>query len=176
MRSTAKAVIFGIVYGISGFGLGENLEISSKEAKEFINKYYELYPGVKKYMDSIVEEAYKNGYVKTMLKRKRVIPELNASNFMVRQAGERIALNTPIQGTSADIIKKAMVEIDRKFMEENIQTKMVLQVHDELIFDVVEEEKEKVEQIVKDIMINTVKLSVPLKVSVDYGTDWYETK
>lgn len=176
MRSTAKAVIFGIIYGISGFGLGENLEISSKEAKEFINKYYELYPSVKKYMDSIIESAYANGYVKTLFKRKRVIPELNSATYMVRLAGERIALNTPIQGTSADIIKKAMIEIDQKFTEENIKTKMVLQVHDELIFDVVASEKEKVEEIVKNIMINTVALKVPLKVSADYGTDWYETK
>ena len=176
MRSTAKAVIFGIVYGISGFGLGENLEISSKEAKQFINKYYELYPGVKKYMDSIIEEAYSKGYVRTLFNRKRVIPELTSTNFMVRNSGERIALNTPIQGTSADIIKKAMVEIARKFKEENIKTKMVLQVHDELIFDVISEEKEKVEKIVKDIMINTIHLDVPLKVSADYGTDWYETK
>lgn len=176
MRSTAKAVIFGIVYGISGFGLGENLEISSKEAKEFINKYYELYPGVKKYMDNIVEEAYQKGYVKTLFMRKRVIPELNNANFMVRQAGERIALNTPIQGTSADIIKKAMVEIASEFKKQNIKSKMILQVHDELIFDIVLEEKEKVEQVVKEIMTHTIELSVPLKVSADYGKNWYDTK
>ncbi len=176
MRGTAKAVIFGIVYGISGFGLGENLEISSKEAKQFINKYYELYPGVKKYMDSVVEQAYSKGYVRTLFNRKRVIPELTSTNFMVRNTGERIALNTPIQGTSADIIKKAMVEISKKFKQENIKSKMVLQVHDELIFDVIKEEEKKVEEIVKNIMINTIKLDVPLKVSADYGTDWYETK
>ena len=176
MRSTAKAVIFGIVYGISGYGLGENLEISSKEAKEFIEKYYELYPGVKKYMDDIVEEAKEQGSVRTLFNRRRVIPELDSPQYTVRQMGERIALNTPIQGTSADIIKKAMVEIARKFQEEKIQTKMVLQVHDELIFDVIESEKEKVEAIVKDIMTHTIKLSVPLKVSSDYGINWYDTK
>ena len=176
MRSTAKAVIFGIVYGISGYGLGENLEISPKEAKDFIEKYYELYPGVKKYMTEIVEEAKEEGAVRTLFKRRRVIPELDSPQYMVRQMGERIALNTPIQGTSADIIKKAMVEIARKFQEENIQTKMVLQVHDELIFDVVKEEKEKVESIVKDIMTHTITLSVPLKVSADYGINWYDTK
>lgn len=176
MRSTAKAVIFGIVYGISGYGLGENLEISSKEAKEFIEKYYELYPGVKKYMDDIVEEAKEQGSVRTLFNRRRVIPELDSPQYTVRQMGERIALNTPIQGTSADIIKKAMVEIARKFQEEKIQTKMVLQVHDELIFDVIESEKEKVEAIVKDIMTHTIKLSVPLKVSADYGINWYDTK
>ena len=176
MRSTAKAVIFGIVYGISGYGLGENLEISSKEAKEFIEKYYELYPGVKRYMEEIVKEAIETGAVRTLFKRRRVIPELNSPQYMVRQAGERIALNTPIQGTSADIIKKAMVEIAHKFKEENIQSKMVLQVHDELIFDIVKEEKEQVETIVKEIMTNTIHLSVPLKVSADYGVNWYDTK
>ena len=176
MRSTAKAVIFGIVYGISGFGLGENLEISAKEAKNFIDKYYELYPGVKRYMDKIVEEAYSEGSVRTLFKRRRVIPELNSPEYMVRQAGERIALNTPIQGTSADIIKKAMVEIFKKFQEENIRSKMVLQVHDELIFDIIKEEQEKVEEIVKDIMTHTISLKVPLKVSADYGENWYDTK
>ncbi len=176
MRSTAKAVIFGIVYGISGFGLGENLEISAKEAKNFIDKYYELYPGVKRYMERIVEEAYESGSVRTLFNRRRVIPELNSPEYMVRQAGERIALNTPIQGTSADIIKKAMVEIAKKFEEENIKSKMVLQVHDELIFDVVEEEQEQVEKIVKEIMTHTITLDVPLKVSADYGMNWYDIK
>ncbi len=176
MRSTAKAVIFGIVYGISGFGLGENLEISRKEATDFINKYYELYPGVKRYMEEIVEEAYEQGAVRTLWKRKRVIEELNNSNYMIRQSGERIALNTPIQGTSADIIKKAMVEIYQKFKKENIKSKMILQVHDELIFDVQKEEKEIVTKIVTETMTNVIKLKVPLKVSADFGTDWYETK
>ena len=176
MRSQAKAVIFGIVYGISGFGLGENLEINPKEAKKFIDKYYELYPGVKKYMDDIVKFAYENGYVKTLFNRKRVIDELSNSNFMIRQSGERIALNTPIQGTSADIIKKAMVEVYKKFKDNNIKSKMIIQVHDELIFDVKNSEKEKLEAIVKDTMENIIKLDVPLKVSADYGKNWYEAK
>ncbi len=176
MRSTAKAVIFGIVYGISGFGLGENLEISSKEAKIFINKYYELYPGVKEYMDNIIKTSYEKGSVRTLFNRKRVIAELNSSNYMVRQAGERIALNTPIQGTSADIIKKSMVEIYQKFKENNIKSKLVLQVHDELIIDLVTSEKEIVSKIVTDAMTSAIKLSVPLIVSNDYGTNWYETK
>lgn len=176
MRSTAKAVIFGIVYGISGFGLGENLSINPRDAKMFIDKYLELYPGVQKYMTEIVKEAKEEGCVYTLFKRKRNIPELSSKQFMVRNAGERIALNTPIQGTSADIIKKAMVEIDKEFDRLNIQSKMILQVHDELIFDIKIEEKEIVEQIVKDKMENVIKLSVPLKVSADYGTDWYETK
>jgi len=176
MRSTAKAVIFGIVYGISGFGLGENLEISSKEAKQFIEKYYELYPGVKRYMDEIVAEAYTEGCVRTLFNRKREIEELNSSNYMVRQAGERIALNTPIQGTSADIIKKAMIAIYEEFERQNIKSKLVIQVHDELIIDLVESEKELVTQIVTDKMVHAIELSVPLKVSSDYGKDWYETK
>lgn len=176
MRKTAKAVIFGIVYGISGFGLGENLEISPKEAKMFIDKYYELYPGVKNYMDNVIKDAKDKGYVRTLFNRKRVIDELNNSNFMVRQSGERIALNTPIQGTSADIMKIAMVEIYNAMKDNNLRSKMLLQVHDELIFDVINEEKELLESIVKDKMENCVKLDVPFKVSSDYGTDWYEAK
>jgi len=176
MRSTAKEVIFGIVYGISGFGLVENLEINPKEAKQFIDKYYELYPGVKRYMDNIVKEAYEEGSVRTLFNRKRTIDELTNKNFMIRSQGERIALNTPIQGTSADIIKKAMVEVYKAFKENNIKSKMILQVHDELIFDCIEEEKDKIVEIVKNIMENTIKISVPLKVSADFGRDWYEAK
>ena len=176
MRSSAKAVIFGIVYGISGFGLGENLEISPKEAKEFIDKYYELYPDVKRYMDDIVAEAYDQGYVTTLFKRKRVIDELKNTNYMIRQGGERIALNTPIQGTSADIIKKAMVEIHNEFKKEKIKSKMLLQVHDELVFDCLMDEQDKVQNIVKKIMENTIELKVPLKVSADFGKNWYEAK
>lgn len=175
-RRIAKSVIFGIVYGISGFGLGENIGVSSAEAKKFINKYYELYPGVKKYMDMIVKDAYECGYVRTLYKRKRVIDELFSSNFMVRQSGERIALNTPIQGTGADILKMAMVNIDKAFVNNKIKSKMLLQIHDELVFDVVESEKEKVVDIVKTIMESIVKLNVPLSVSSDFGTDLYETK
>ena len=176
MRKTAKAVIFGIVYGISGFGLGENLEIPAKEAKKFIEKYYELYPGVKRYMEKIVKEAYEVGSVRTLFNRKRTIDELNNKNYMIRQQGERIALNTPIQGTCADIMKKAMVGIYKTFKENNIQSKMLLQVHDELIFDVKKEEKDEVIRIVKDKMENAIKLDVPIKVSSDLGTNWYDTK
>ena len=175
-RSTAKAVIFGIVYGISGYGLGTDLGISTKEAAAFINKYYELYPGVKNYMDNIIKEAYEYGYVKTLYNRKRIIEELNNKNYMIRSAGERIALNTPIQGTAADIIKKAMVLIYLEFKKENIKSKMLLQVHDELVFDCLNEEKEKVLNIVKDKMENVIKLSVPIIISSDYGTNWYDAK
>lgn len=176
MRSTAKAVIFGIVYGISGFGLGENLNINPKEATKFIEKYYELYPGVKRYMDDIVKEAYETGSVRTLFNRKRTIEELNNSNYMIRSSGERIALNTPIQGTSADIIKKAMVLVYEEFKHQNIKSKMVLQIHDELVIDTITSEEEKVTAIVKDVMENVIKLSVPLKVGIARGKDLYEAK
>lgn len=176
MRHTAKAVIFGIVYGISGFGLGENLHISSKDAKQFIEKYYELYPGVKRYMDEIVKEAYDQGCVRTLFGRKRNIPELTNKNYMIRAAGERIALNTPIQGTSADIMKKAMVDVAHEMKKHNLKSKMLLQVHDEIVIDVVESEKEIVEQIIKEQMEHVTNLSVPLKVGIDTGKDWYEAK
>ncbi len=173
-RKTAKAVIFGIVYGISGFGLGENLHITPKEAKMFIEKYYELYPDVKNYMDNIIKQAKKDGYVKTLFGRIRVIEELNSSNYMVRQSGERMALNTPIQGTSADIIKLAMVRIENKLKKHNLKSKLVLQIHDELIFDVVNEEKEEIIKLAQEEMENAIKLSVPLKVSKSCATNWYE--
>jgi len=176
MRRIAKSVIFGIVYGISGFGLGENIGLSPKEAKKFIDKYYELYPGVKKYMDDIIEYAHLNGSVTTLFNRKRIIDELNSKMHNIRAQGERIALNTPIQGTAADIIKKAMVEIDRKFKENNIRSKMILQVHDELIFDCLKEEKDIVKKIVVETMENAIDLKVPLKVSSDFGITWYDTK
>jgi len=176
MRSTAKAVIFGIVYGISGFGLGENLNIDRKQAQEFINKYYELYPGVKNYMDNIIKEAYEVGSVRTLFNRKRTIEELNNKNYMIRSSGERIALNTPIQGTSADIIKKAMVLVYEEFKKQNIKSKMVLQIHDELVIDTSKEEEEVVTKIVKDVMENVIELSVPLKVGIAKGKDLYEAK
>ena len=174
MRKNAKAVVFGIVYGISNFGLSEGTELSPKEAKNFIEKYFEAFPSVKKYMDDIVKFANDKGYVTTLMNRRRVIEELNSSAYMVRQSGNRIALNTPIQGSSADIIKKAMIEIYKELKINNLQSKMILQVHDELIFDVIEEEKEQLEKIVLSIMINVVKLNVPLKVGISYGTNWYE--
>ncbi len=175
-RKAAKAVIFGIVYGITGFGLGEDLGITAKDAKSFIDKYYELYPGVKNYMDNIIKEAYSTGVVRSLFNRKRTISELQSKVFLIRQAGERIALNTPIQATEADIIKKAMISIYKKFKEENIKSKMILQVHDELIFDVIDEEKDKIKQLVKDIMENVIKLDVPILVSTDFGDNWYTTK
>ena len=175
-RRSAKAVIFGIVYGISGFGLGEDLGISPKEAKAFIDKYLELYPGVKKYMDLTVNDAINTGYTETLYKRKRYIDELSSSNYMVRESGKRMAMNTPIQGSAADILKMAMIKIYDEFEKNNIKSDMLLQIHDELIFDIVDGEEEKVKDIVTNIMENVVKLEVPLKVSHDFGTDLYETK
>ena len=176
MRRTAKAVIFGIVYGISGYGLGENLDISPSEAKKYIEKYLTLYPEVNEYMAEIVKKAKETSSVRTLLNRKRTIDELNNTNYMIRQMGERIALNTPIQGTAADILKLAMIRIDEKLKEDNLKTKMLLQVHDELIFDVPDDELNIVIDIVREIMENVYKLSVPLKVEIDYGRDWYEAK
>ena len=176
MRSKAKSVIFGIVYGISGFGLSDNLHISKKEADFFINKYYEMYPEVRKYMDNTVEQAKKDGYVTTLFNRKRVIDELHNTNFMIRNAGERIAINTPIQGTAADIIKMAMIKVYNRFKELNLKSKLILQVHDELIFDCTNEEIDIVKNEVKSIMENVVSLNVPLKVSSDTGDNWYNTK
>ena len=158
MRRKAKAVNFGILYGISSYGLSEDLNIKPKEAKEFINKYFETYPGVKEYMDKEIEEAKKNGYVKTIMNRKRIIEELHSSNHVVRSMGERMALNTPIQGSSADILKMAMIKIDKYFEDNNIKSTMLLQVHDELIFNVIKEEEEEVRKIVSNIMESIIKL------------------
>ena len=176
MRRTAKAVNFGILYGISSFGLSEDLGIDIRTAKEFIDNYLETYPGIKEYMDKEKQDAYKNGYVKTLMNRKRVIEELQNKNYMVRSAGERIALNTPIQGTAADILKKAMVEIYDEFKKQGLKSKMLIQVHDELVFNVLNDEAETVKKIVKDIMENTYKLDVPLVVDIETGSNWYEAK
>ena len=176
MRRTAKAVNFGILYGISSFGLSEDLGIDIKTAKEFIDNYLETYLGIKEYMDKEKQDAYKNGYVKTLMNRKRVIEELQNKNYMVRSAGERIALNTPIQGTAADILKKAMVEIYDEFKKQGLKSKMLIQVHDELVFNVLNDEVETVKKIVKDIMENTYKLDVPLVVDIETGSNWYEAK
>lgn len=176
MRRIAKAVNFGIIYGISGYGLSENVGIKPKEAKVFIDNYLNTYPGVKEYMENIKREAYNNGYVKTLFGRIRTIDELKNTNYMIRMQGERIALNTPIQGTSADIIKKAMIDIDKEFIKRNLKTKMIIQVHDELIFDVPNEEIEIVKKIVSDLMENACKLEVPLKVDIEYADNWYDVK
>lgn len=176
MRRTAKAVNFGILYGISSFGLSEDLGVDIVTAKKFIDNYLETYPGIKEYMEQEKEEAYKYGYVKTLMNRKRIIEELKSKNYMIRSSGERMALNTPIQGTAADILKKAMVEIYQEFEKRKLKSKMLIQVHDELVFNVLNDELEEVKEIVRDIMENTFKLSVPLKVDIEVGNDWYEAK
>ena len=176
MRRQAKAVNFGILYGISSYGLAEDIGIPVKEAKEFINKYFETYPGVKDYMDKEIDEAKRNGYVKTIMNRKRVIEELKSSNYMLRSIGERMALNTPVQGSASDILKKAMVEINNIFEKENIKSKMLLQVHDELIFNVYNDEIDKVKDIVYNTMTKVFELKVPLDVDIELGNNWYEAK
>ena len=175
-RSRAKAVNFGIVYGISDFGLAEQIGVSRKDAKEYIEQYLEKYSGIKKFMDDVVEDAKEKGYVETLFHRRRYIPELTSKNYMVRQFGTRVAMNTPIQGTAADIMKIAMIEIYNKLREENLDAKIVLQVHDELIIECKIEEKEKVKEILQNGMENAAKLSIPLKAEVSEATNWYEAK
>jgi len=175
-RRMAKAVNFGIIYGISGFGLSENLNITPKEAKQFIEDYLNTYPGIQYYMNKTIEKAHQQGYVKTLFNRKRIIPELQNKNYMIRQSGERMALNTPIQGTSADIIKKAMVEVAYKLKEKKLKSKMILQIHDELVFDVVDEEINEIKKILKESMENAYTLKVPLKVDINIGKNLYESK
>ncbi len=176
MRRTAKAVNFGILYGISSFGLSEDLGIDIISAKEFIDGYLDTYPEIKKYMDEVVRIAYDKGYVKTIMNRKRTIDELKSKVYLVRTQGERMALNTPIQGSSADILKKAMIEIYQEFHEKQLKSKMLVQVHDELVFNVVLEEQEVVTEIVKRVMENTYQLNVPLVVDIETGKNWYEAK
>lgn len=176
MRRCAKAVIFGIIYGISGFGLGENLHISQKEANEFIEEFHKLYPEVKNYTDTQVKMAKDCGYVKTMFGRIRVIEEIKNANYLIRQMGERMAMNTPIQGTSADIMKIAMINVYKKFKELNLKSKILLQVHDEIIVDCKNEELEVIKKIIKEEMENACKLEAPLKVEIDTGINWYEAK
>ena len=175
-RRMAKAVNFGILYGISSFGLSEDLGIDIGTAKKFIDNYLETYPGIQEYMDNLKARAYQDGYVRTLMNRKRVIEELKNKNFMIRQSGERMALNTPIQGTAADILKKAMVEIYQVFSDKKLKSKMLLQVHDELVFNVVNNELDEVKDIVRNIMENTFKMLVPLKVDIEVGNNWYEAK
>ena len=175
-RSSAKAVNFGIVYGISDFGLSEQLGISRKEAKNYIEQYLEKYSGIKKFMDTIVEEAKQKGYVETLFHRRRYIPELKSNNYMVRQFGARAAMNTPIQGTAADIMKIAMINVYKELKNSNVDAQLVLQVHDELIIECNEKDKEKVQKILVENMENAIKMSIPLKVETSEASNWYEAK
>lgn len=175
-RSNAKAVNFGIVYGISDFGLGEQLGISRKIAKQYIEEYLQEYAGIKNFMDDMKEKAKKTGYVETLFNRRRYIPELKSNNYMVRQFGERAAMNTPIQGTAADIMKIAMINVYKKLIEENLEAKIVLQVHDEMMIEAPLAEAEKVKEIVKTEMESAIKLNVPLIAEVSEAENWYECK
>lgn len=176
MRSQAKAVNFGIIYGMSEFRLSKDIGMSISEARDFINKYFETYPEVKTYMDEVVETCKKQGYVSTLLNRKRYIPTINDKNFMVRQQAQRYAMNTPIQGTGADILKLAMIEVDKALKEKHLKSQMILQVHDELIFDVFEDELEEVMSLVKEKMEHCIKMDVPLIVEGNYAKNWCELK
>lgn len=176
MRRQAKAVNFGIVYGISDYGLSQNLGITRKEAKQFIERYFKSYPGVEQYMQDIVQEAKHQGFVTTLMKRRRYLPDLTNRNFNLRSFAERTAMNTPIQGSAADIIKKAMIDLSERLAEENLQANLLLQVHDELILEAPEEEIEKLIKIVPEVMENTVQLEVPLKVDYSYGESWFDAK
>ncbi len=176
MRRQAKAVNFGIVYGISDFGLSQSLGITRKEAGEFISKYLESFPGVKEYMEDIVQDAKQKGFVTTLLHRRRYIPEITSRNFNIRSFAERTAMNTPIQGSAADIIKKAMIDMADRLKSEKLKTKLLLQVHDELIFEAPQDEIEVLKKIVPEVMENAVELNVPLKVDYEYGATWYDAK
>jgi DNA polymerase-1 len=176
MRRSAKAVNFGIVYGISDYGLSQNLHITRKEAAAFIEQYFSVFQGVRRYMDTIVEQARKDGFVTTLLERRRYLTDIRHSNFNLRSFAERTAMNTPIQGTAADIIKLAMVRMDEALRERSLQSRMLLQVHDELVFEVPDEEFETMKVLVPQVMETAIELDVPLKADVSFGANWYEAK
>ena len=176
MRRMAKAVNFGIIYGISGYGLSENLNIDTKEATRFINEYYDTYPGIKKYKEESIKQAHIDGYVKTKFNRIRTIPELENKNYMIRSSAERMALNTPIQGTATDIIKIAMVKLYDEFNKHNLKSKILVQVHDELVVDCRKDEFDIVKKLMKEVMESVIELEVPLLVDIEYGDNWYQAK
>jgi DNA polymerase-1 len=176
MRRKAKAVNFGIVYGISAHGLSESLQIGRDEAQTMIRRYFEAYPGVRAYLDRVVADAHCDGYAVTLFGRKRHIPELNSSNHNLRGFGERTAMNHPMQGTAADIIKLAMIEVDRRMRDEGFSGRMVLQVHDELVFESAPAELEPLSAMVTEAMTGVVRLAVPLEVNVSSGRDWAAAK
>ena len=175
-RSSAKAVNFGIVYGISDYGLSEQLGIPVKEAKKYIEQYLEKYTGIQKFMENIVEVAKEKGYVETMFHRRRYIPELKSNNYMVRQFGARAAMNTPIQGTAADIMKLAMIHVYQELKEKKMDAKLILQVHDELMIECRESQKEEVKEILKKSMENVILLKVPLEADLSEANSWYDAK
>ena len=173
-RRVAKTANFGIMYGISSFGLAQRLGISRTEAKKLIDDYFAAFPAIRAFIDDTVAAARENGYVETLFGRRRYLPDINSKNATVRALAERNAVNAPIQGTAADIIKMAMINVDRKLTEASLKSKMVLQIHDELLFDVPEEETRTLMNVVKDCMENVMELSVPLTVECNYGKNWLE--
>ena len=175
-RRNAKAVNFGIVYGISSFGLGQDLNVSRKEAEKFLEQNFETYPAIKTYLDGLVEDARTRGYAKTMFGRRRPVPELSSSNFMQRSFGERVAMNSPIQGTAADIIKLAMIRTYKALQETGLKSRMLLQVHDELVLEVPQEELPQVKDLLKQAMEQAAELQVPLTIDINAGKNWAEAK
>ena len=176
LRSKAKAVNFGIVYGIGAFSLSKDIGVSVPKASEYIRSYLSKYSGIAHYMEQTVAKAKRDGYVETMFGRRRYIPELSASNKVLQAFGKRAAMNAPIQGAAADIIKIAMVRVYKKLREEDLDARLILQVHDELIIEAAEKDKDRAEKILKDEMENAVKLAVPMTVDVNSGRSWYEAK
>ena len=175
-RRNAKAVNFGIVYGISSFGLSEDLSIGRKEAAKYIEDYFKTYPGIKTFLDDTVAHAKEMGYVVTLFGRRRPVPELSSSNFMQRSFGERVAMNAPIQGTAADIMKIAMIGVNRRLKEQNLKSRLVLQVHDELLIEAYRPELPEVEKILREEMEQAASLDVPLEIDMHTGENWYEAK
>ena len=175
-RRNAKAVNFGIVYGISSFGLSQDLSITRKEAAQYIEQYFKTYPGIKVFLDNAVAQAKEKGYVTTLFGRRRPVPELSSSNFAQRSFGERVAMNSPIQGTAADIMKIAMIGVERQLKERGMRSRLVLQVHDELLVEAWEPEVEEVRKILKNEMEHAASLEVPLEVDMHTGMSWYEAK
>jgi DNA polymerase-1 len=174
MRRSAKTVNFGIVYGISPYGLSQQLRIHPDEAKHYIDTYFVRHSGVKRYIDDLIEYATEKGYVTTLYGRKRAIPELRSTNRNVKQLGERLATNTPVQGSAADIIKVSMIQIRKRLLKEKLKSRMLLQVHDELLFEVPEKEIKSMEKLVREEMEHAVELMVPVKVDIGIGRNWAE--
>jgi DNA polymerase-1 len=174
MRRSAKTVNFGIIYGISAFGLADRLHIAQKEARDLIEGYYQQFPKIITYLNDTIEFARAHGYVETLLHRRRYIRDINAANGMLRKAAERNAINAPIQGTAADLIKIAMIQVDREMTKRQLKSKMLLQIHDELVFEVPQEEIEVMKELVTSIMNNAITMEVPLATDVNYGSSWFD--
>jgi DNA polymerase-1 len=174
-RRSAKAVNFGLIYGMSAFGLARQLGISRETAKDYIERYFSRYPGVKEYMQRTRQQAHQQAYVSTLLGRRLHLAHINSSDSLQRRASERAAINAPLQGSAADIIKKAMISIDRALSQHNLKAHMIMQVHDELVFEVADSDLNKTQQLIENLMVNTTKLSVPLTVDIQVGPNWDKT-